>query len=82
MSVKRPCVKAVRLKHQSGLRALRCVSLFINIGYVLPDPLSLGGKPVCCVRMRPLTGEATADVLEIDVEFLRRALWYVPSVNG
>ena len=41
----------------------------------LPDPLSRGGKPVFWVRMRPLIGDATAAVLDTDVEFLRRALW-------
>ena len=49
-------------------RALRSASLPPG----LPAPLSRGGRPVCWVRMRPLTGangfNATA------VEFLRRAL--------
>ena len=44
---------------------------------ILPDstePLSRGGKPVCCVSRRPLMGDAIDDVLTKGVEFLRRAL--------
>ena len=38
----------------------------------LAEPLSRGGKPVCWVRMRPLTG--AADFNATVVEFFLRAL--------
>ena len=44
---------------------------------ILPDsvdPLSRGGKPVCCVSRRPLMGDAIDEILTKGVEFLRRAL--------
>lgn len=49
-------------------RAFRTSALLAT----LPEPLSRGGKPVCCVRILPLTGVPifTASA----VEFLRRAL--------
>lgn len=39
-----------------------------------PEPLSRGGRPVCCVRMRPFEGFTGASLTGAAVEFLRRAL--------
>jgi hypothetical protein len=51
---------------------LRASNPYLGLRGTFADPVSLGGKPVCCVRIRPLAG----------VEFLRRALWYPPPVIG
>ena len=49
-------------------RALRTSGLLPT----LPEPLSRGGSPVCCVRILPLTG--AIDFIASVVEFFLRAL--------
>ena len=48
----------------------------------MPDPVSRGGRPVCWVKMRPLTGEAVAEVFALDVEFLMEARYGLAVVTA
>lgn len=41
----------------------------------LAAPVTRGGRPVCCVSMRPFTGATGFSANGAAVEFLRRALW-------
>ena len=59
-------------------RAGAAPALRLGSATIAEEPVTRGGKPVCCVSKRPFGGAEPAAVAAragAGVEFLRRALW-------